>query len=200
MKNLLFTGATLLLMSLNLHAQSSKGDITLAPQIGVNIATYFTSDADYNSRTNVAAGVIGEYYFSDRWSLRSGFLFDPMGAEDSGNNTDKLNYLSIPIHANWHFGKNRNWYLNFGPQVSFLLSAETEFSNGETLDIKEFISGTDIGLGLGIGYKFDISDNFQLSIDYQEFLGFINIDETGIFPFNLSNSRGSFNVGAVFKI
>ncbi len=199
MKNLFIFPFFAFLVFFNLNAQSTKGDITLAPQIGLNFSTY-TSDASYDLRTSFAGGVIGEYYFSDRWSLRSGLLFDPMGAEDDFNNTDKLNYLSLPLQANWHFGKNRNWFLNFGPYAAFLLSANSELSDGQEIDVKDFVSKMDIGFGVGIGYKFDVSENLQLSIDYQGYGGFINIDDSDSLPFDITNSRSSFNVGAIFKI
>ena len=181
------------------HAQSDKGDITLEPRIGVNFANYF-SEAGYGNRTSFAGGAVFEYYFSDRWSFRSGLLFDPMGAEDDFDNVDKLNYLTLPLNANWHFGKKRNWYLNFGPAVAFLLGAETELADNGTIDIKDLVPSTDFGLAFGIGYKFDISENIQLVIDYQEYLGLINLDEAGNLPYDIRNSRGAFNVGVVIGL
>lgn len=199
MKNLFIVPLFAFFAFFNLNAQSTKGDITLAPQIGLNLSTY-TSDATYDLRISLAGGVIGEYYFSDRWSLRSGLLYDAMGAEDDFDNIDKLNYLNIPLQANWHFGKNRNWFLNFGPYAAFLLSAKSELSDGEEIDIKDFVSKMDIGLGIGIGYKFDLSENLQLSIDYQGYGGFINVDDSESLPFDITNSRSAFNIGAIFKI
>ncbi|MGB1288154.1 MAG: hypothetical protein ACPG7F_16575, partial [Aggregatilineales bacterium] len=38
-----------------------------------------------------------------------------------------------PIHANWHFGSNRNWYLNFGPTLGVLLDSKYEV-DGESYD------------------------------------------------------------------
>jgi len=189
--------ATLSIVTIN--AQSDKGDFTIAPQIGLNLSTFAPSDTDfsYNSRTSFAGGAITEYYFNDRWSLRSGLLFDPMGAEDGAGNIDKLNYLTLPINANWHFGKNRNWYLNFGPAIGFLLNAETELGEGGTIDISEVVPGTDVGLMFGIGYKFDINEKVQLFIDFQGYGGFIDIDESDVLPFQIRNSRSAFNVGVV---
>ena len=186
----------------SVNAQNEKGDFTLAPQVGVNFSTYATdaNGVSYDIRTSFTAGLVGEYYFSDRWSLRTGLLYDAKGAEDSFGNTDKINYLSIPINANWHFGKNRNWYLNFGPALSFVLNAETDMSDGTTIDIKDAVKGTDIGLALGIGYKFNVSENVQLSLDYQGLGGFTDIAEDGILPFSIRNSRSSFNVGVVFQL
>jgi len=199
MKNLAILTTLVLISLTNLYAQSDKGDFTLEPRIGVNFSTY-VSDADYSSRTSFTGGAIVEYYFSDRWSIRSGLLFDPMGAEDDFDNTDKLNYLTLPFNANWHFGKKRNWFLNFGFGVALLLNAEGDLADGSTVDFKDFVPGTDFGFMFGIGYKFDISEKVQLVIDYQGYAGFINLDETDNLPFNITNARDSFNVGAVITL
>ncbi len=183
-----------------INAQSDKGDLTIAPQIGLNLSTYYTSEVDFNVKTSFAAGAIVEYYFSDRWSLRSGLLYDPMGAEDDLGNIDKLNYLTLPVNANWHFGSNRNWYLNFGLGAAFLLNAEGELADGTTVDITDAIPGLDIGLMLGIGYKFDIGENLQLVLDYQGYGGFVNLDESDSLPFSITNSRSAFNAGLIFTL
>lgn len=201
MKKLLLIGFSILGLTA-IHAQNNAGDFTLAPQIGVAFSTYAPSDRNYSydARTSASAGAILEYYLNDRWSLRSGLLYDAMGAQDGYDNIDKLNYLAIPLNANWHFGKNRNWYLNFGPSLAFLMSAESELSNGSTIDIDNYIKGMDIGIGLGIGYKFDIDDNFQLFVDYQGYGGFVDVAEDGILPYGIRNSRSSFNFGGIFKL
>ncbi|GGK32570.1 hypothetical protein GCM10007962_28640 [Yeosuana aromativorans] len=196
----LFLTAFAVFVFVVVNAQSDNGDFTLAPQVGVNFSTYSSSDASYDARTSFAGGIVGEYYLSDRWSLRSGLLYDSMGAKDSYDNIDKLNYLTIPLNANWHFGKTRNWYLNFGPAVAIILSAKSDLSGGQTIDVKDYVSGTDIGIALGIGYKFDINDNFQLCIDYQGYGGIINIDNSNNLPYDIRNSRSSFNIGGIFKL
>jgi hypothetical protein len=68
------------------------------------------------------------------------------------------------------------------------------------LDIKDFVTSFDIGLGVGIGYKFDITENFQLYIDYQGYGGFIDLDDANNIPFSITNSRSSFNIGGVFSL
>ncbi len=203
MKKIILSTLLITMFSLcTVNSQSDKGDFTLAPQIGINLATYYagSSDVTFNNRNSFSAGIVSEYYFNNRWSLRSGLLYDPMGAKDGFDNVDKLNYLTVPLNANWHFGSNRNWYLNFGLGLSFLLSAEGELSDGTTFDIKDNVPGTDFGLMIGIGYKFDISDNFQLYIDYQGYGGFTNLDEGNNLPFDVRNSRSAFNIGGVFKL
>ena len=204
MKKLVLMLALGLIASYATLAQSDKNDFTLAPQIGYNNSTYAVNDNNFsfNSRSAFTAGLIAEYYFSDRWSIRSGLIYDPKGSEDIGKNVDKLNYITIPVNGNWHFGSTRKWYLNFGPTVSLLTNAESELSSGTTVDIKKVVNDLDIGLALGIGYKFTISESFQLYIDYQSVGGFTSVvDKNELnLPYTLRNSRSAFNIGGVFKL
>ncbi|TNJ42173.1 PorT family protein [Tamlana fucoidanivorans] len=199
MKKVIFI-AILVLGGCTLHAQSDSGDFTLAPQIGLNLSNYTSSENLNNKiRTAFNIGAIGEYYFNDRWSLRFGLLYDSKGTKVtfSGEDyIDKLNYLAIPLHMNWHFGSNRNWFLNFGPTFGVLLSAKADLPGGE-IDIKDQIkSSFDAGLGLGIGYKFDVADSTQMYIQYQGYSGFISLLDT---DFNVFNTTSAFNVGVIFQ-
>ncbi len=56
---------------------------------------------------------------------------------------------------------------------------------------------TDIGLALGIGYKFQISENTRLFFEFDGQSGFnsINKENNGE---NITNSRSSINFGALF--
>jgi len=182
-------------------AQSSDGDFTIAPQIGLNLSNYSSSeDLSNKIRTAFNAGVIAEYYFSDRWSLRSGLIYDSKGTklEDSGfEYVEKLNYIALPLHANWHFGSKRNWFLNFGPTLGFLTSAKADTPDGE-IDVKDGLESTfDVGLGVGIGYKFDIAEDTELYIQYQGYNGFINLIDG---PVNLFNATSALNVGVIFDL
>ncbi|WP_027137516.1 porin family protein [Gaetbulibacter saemankumensis] len=201
MKKLLFFTAIAALTFTGVRAQSDKGDFTIAPQIGLNLSNYTSSeDLSNKVRTAFNAGVIVEYYFNDRWSLRSGLLYDSKGTkitQDGDDYVEKLNYISLPVNANWHFGRNRNWFLNFGPNLNFLASAKADYL-GEEFDFKDDLDSTfDIGLNIGIGYKFVISDNTELYIQYQGYGGFISIIDT---DFTLLNSTSAINLGLVFEL
>ncbi len=131
--------------------------------------------------------------------MRSGLVYDSKGTklEFAGEEyIDKLNYIAVPLHANWHFGKERNWFLNFGPTLGFLVSAKGDTPGGE-IDIKDEVANFDMGLGLGIGYKFEISDNTQFFIQYQGYGGFINIIDADI---TLVNATSALNIGTIFKL
>lgn len=188
--NLLIVG--LMFTSSVFFAQSREaGTIEIIPFIGYsssNIAGDYTEDFDARSAFNF--GAIGDYYFSERWSFRSGLAYNSMGASFYGADF-KLDYLNIPLNANWHFGGTRKWNLNFGLTPGFLMNAEVE---GE--DFKDYIESFQLALSFGIGYKIEISDAFSILVDYQALAGMTNINSEGS-DTNL-NYGSSFNAGAVF--
>lgn len=176
------------------NAQSrEKGTIELTPQIGyANSNFYGDSDIFADPLTSVTYGVGADYFFNDRWSLRSGLIMQTMGAVDDFDQELKLQFLTIPVNANWHFGSTRKWNLNFGPSIGFLTSAKLESE-----DVKDKINSTEIGLNVGIGYKIQVSSKFSILIDYQNVSGL-----NKAFKENSSakNAFGGFNVGAVLAL
>ncbi len=76
------------------------------------------------------------------------------GAEDEGDELS-LNDITTLVNANWHFGAKRRWYLNLGPYVGFLTSADVNDT-----DAKNQLKDTDIGVNTGIGVKIKITLRF----------------------------------------
>ncbi|MEN9335704.1 MAG: hypothetical protein RLZZ500_691 [Bacteroidota bacterium] len=183
----------LLLSGIAVNAQRrTSGDVELIPYIGYATSTYSgndTNNLDYRNSTDF--GVLGDYYFNDRWSLRSGLQFQSMGAENQYFK-DKLSYLSIPFNANWHFGSTRKWNLNFGLTPSFILSAE---ENGQ--DVSAAVNSFQMGLTYGIGYKIEVSKKFSILVDWQGFSGMSDVTKRSG---NLVNVHSAFNLGGVFKL
>ncbi len=175
------------------NAQSrEKGTIEIIPQIGYTSANYYggESGAGNSAISSVSFGIGGDYYFTDRWSLRSGLMYQTMGTEFSGYK-DELKYVTLPLNANWHFGSTRKWNLNFGPSIGFLTSAK---SNG--VDIKDQANTTQLGINVGIGYKIEVSEKFSILFDYQSMSGLSKVAK----DFSFKNNSGSFNLGAVLKL
>lgn len=207
MKKIIFT--LLAMAGISAANAQSKGSIEFGLGTGLNLSTISSSDFYGNPDTNVSFNFNGsaEYYFSDRWGIKAMLMYDRKGW-DNGYITDletgqafetdiNMNYLTIPVMANWHFGAKRNWYLNFGGYVGFLMSAkDTEFE----ADLKDGYNTTDAGLALGIGVKIPVNNFIKIFIEYQEQAGFIDIfkDSNGIDP--ILNSRSAFNVGVNFML
>jgi Outer membrane protein beta-barrel domain len=184
-----------------------KNSLELGLHVGYNLATVSTSNqtnSDYRNGFNVTA--VGDYFFSDRWSIKAKIGYDQKGWDtgyltnlDNGQSftTDyRINYLTIPVMANWHFGKKRNWYLNFGPYFGILLNAsETRFNT----DLKNFIHKRDIGIDLGIGVKLPVANKIKvlLELDGQSGLTDLFKQNQG---YQIRSNRSSFNAGLLFDL
>lgn len=190
-----FLGTLVFVSAVMFSQQRSKGDIELTPKIGYSSSNYYGEEnLNNNSKSDFTFGLESDYFFNDRWSLHSGLLYQSMGSEVVNGYEENLNYLTIPINANWHFGSTRKWYLNFGPSIGFLMSAKDSEGN----DFKDKANSTQIGLNYGIGYKIFINDKFSLSIDYQGMTGLSDVPKDS--DFTIKNAYSSFNIGGVIKL
>lgn len=205
----IFTTLLILFGIYSATSAQTRNTVEFGVNVGYNAASVAYSgngqNSDYTSGFN--AGVSAEYYFSEAWSIKGKLIYDQKGWGNGyldygdGNYVDginfHLNYLTIPVTANWHFGRTRNWYLNFGPYVGVLLNT-TESSNSG-VDIKQVFNTTDVGLDLGIGVKFPVAHNVKLFIEADGQGGITNIfkDSGGE---TVQNVRSSINVGISFAV
>lgn len=197
MKKILLASA-MLFSAYGFSQLREKGTIEVTPLIGYASST-FTGDNVENAKTlsSINFGVNADYYFNNRWGIRSGVLLQNMGAAGDGGKLE-LQYVTIPVNANWHFGSTRKWNLNFGPSIGFLTKAETVLNGGATFDAKDAIESTQIGFNVGIGYKIEVSEKFSILVEYQGMGGLSNISTDS--NEKIRNSHGTFNVGAVLKL
>ena len=171
--------------------EREKGTIEIIPHVGFTISDFSGSDAsDNGALSSLNFGVGADYYLNNRWSIRSGINYQTMGS-DVDDEILGLSYLTIPLNANWHFGKTRKWNLNFGPSVGFLTYAK----HGD-LDVKDAFNSVQVGLNVGIGYKFELTKKLSLLVDYQGMAGLTDAAK----DLNLRNNYGSLNAGLVFKL
>jgi opacity protein-like surface antigen len=187
-------------------AQQKKGDVELGFNTGLNSSTVSNGNLTNSSyRIGFNFGVAADLYFSNRWSIKGKLIYDQKGWNDgylvqkngvATSSNYHLNYLTVPVMANWHFGRTRNWYLNFGPYVGFLTDAkETAFNN----DLKPFFSSTDFGIALGIGVKIPLSDKVKLNLEYEGQGGISDLSKESSGS-SIRNTRGSLNVGFNFML
>ena len=203
MKKILTTLIVVLAFYSLSHAQE-KGNVEFGVNIGFNDSYVTDGSSGYNSSAVVGfnAGVSADYYFSDRWSLKVKAIYDQKGwgegylADDNGNEIDgfnfKVNYITVPVTASWHFARSRNWYLDFGPYIGFLTSA-----HADGYDVKNSFNSVDGGIALGIGVKFPISDKAKFFIEYNGQGSVSNVGDSGDGS-NLQDIRESINVGINF--
>ncbi|RYZ98188.1 MAG: PorT family protein [Sphingobacteriaceae bacterium] len=181
-----------------------KGTNEISANIGYNASTV-TAGSQTNSdyRQGFNAGISLDHYFSASWSIKGRLIYDQkgwdrgyIGFEDGSSTiTDyKLDYLTVPVLANWHFGRTKNWYLQFGPYVGFLLSAKGSAGIG---DLKPYMASTDIGFDLGIGVRFPVSDKTKLFIELNGQGGGSDVFKNNSGS-TVRNSVSSVNIGFAF--
>ena len=171
--------------------QREKGTVEIIPHFGFTISDFSGSDAaDNGAVSSLKFGVGADYYLNNRWSIRTGLNYETMGS-DVDDTITGLSYVTIPLNANWHFGKTRKWNLNFGPSVGFLTFAESG-----NVDVKDAFNKVQIGFNAGIGYKFELTKKLNLLVDYQSMAGLTDASK----DFSIKNNYGSLNVGLVFKL
>ena len=173
MKKIILVALVAFGISLNLSAQK-KGDVEFGVGLGFNSSAVSDEYNSYDSSTGLNVAGSLDYYFSSVWSLKVKMIYDQKGWDndeilnlDDGQYypTDyNLDYLTIPVMANWHFGNHKEWYLNFGPYFGFLMSAkDTQFDS----DVKKFFNTNDFGLAAGIGVKIPISNKLKFFAVFQ---------------------------------
>jgi len=205
MKKMLVACMLLLGMSSAVWAQKS-GDVEFGVNLGFNKSTVADNKTTSDAGTGFNIGGSVDYYFSNRWSLKGKLIYDQKGWDNdyiedyyTGNvypTNFNVNYLTVPVMANWHFGRTRNWYLNFGPYIGFLLSAkDTHFG----ADVSSAFNATDFGLALGIGVKIPVSDKIKIFMEFDGQGGSTDIFKDNPYS-NVTNSRSSFNVGINFLL
>jgi opacity protein-like surface antigen len=206
----------LILLSCNTFVSAQKkGTVEFGANVGLNRSLVSNTTGSTDPLMGLNAALSADYYFSDRWSIKGKLIYDQKGWANGFIKFDTLNgqnpydpsfyqvittdfnfdYITIPVMANWHFGKKRNWYLNFGPYVGFLVSAK---DSKLKYNFKEEFQKTDFGLELGIGVKIPVSDKLKIYFEYEEQTGFTDIYVINNTGSAVTNSRGSLNVGLNF--
>lgn len=200
-KKIVISFALIIGLNLSTNAQD-KGDVELGGQIGLNVSNVTNGQDNATSKVSFNVGAFADFYINDRWSIKPKVIYDRKGWADGyigsiSNKTNyKVNYITVPVTANYHFGGTRRWYFNFGGYVGVLASAEdSEYG----VDVKEFFKSTDFGLALGIGHKFPIADNVNLFIEYEAQTGLIDIAEENSGD-AIRNGRSALNAGLVFLL
>lgn len=178
-----------LLLSVCANAQNAVGSWSVQPKVGINLAT-LTNDDDAKTRVGLVAGAELAYQATPLISISAGALYSQQGAEGKislqeaeGRMNDikeviKMDYVTIPILANFHVAKGLAFKL--GIQPGFRVNDKVEVSvNGVTAEVglkKAFrelglnadVNSYDFAIPLGVSYEFshvvlDARYNFSLT-------------------------------------
>ena len=173
---------TILLIAVVLAAGVVSGQktFTFGPKVGINIADLYASYAEKNrdlngTKTSLIVGAFAEYRALKWLAVSADVLYSRQGSTDKATWTERgpgggfvteseefsyrLNYLNIPILANFYVTKGLA--LKAGIQPGFLIGSKLRVRSTdgpwETADLKDenLFRTTDIAIPVGLSYTLD---------------------------------------------
>lgn len=183
MKKLLLISFVVVVLAATAQAQD------FGVQVGANFANVSGDDTfdQTDSKFNFTFGVFGEFKMADKFGIQPELIFSGQGfkykADDGNGNTiefkQKMSYVNVPVLGNYYLSDN--FYLQGGPYLGFLTSAEVNVSGTLGLssqfglgdgDNKDAYKSTDFGAMVGLGMT---SGRIILGLRYQ--LGLANVSD-----------------------
>jgi len=146
--------AIMMMATAGAFAQHAVGSFTLQPRIGVNIANVTDFD-EADPRIGLAAGAELEYQVADWLSLAGGAMYSMQGFKVDvfgSDATAKLDYLNIPIVANFYILKGLA--LKAGIQPGFKLSAKASSNDKDIELLDDEVKGFDLSIPVGLSYEY----------------------------------------------
>ena len=153
----LFLAVVAMMVSATTFAQNEVGQLTIQPKVGVNIANITDAD-DADPRIGLAAGAEFEYGITDNIGLSAGVLYSMQGAkttEDGADCTLKLDYLNVPILANFYVAKG--FAVKLGVQPGFKLSSKAKFKGSggsKEVEVEDGVKSVDLSIPVGLSYQY----------------------------------------------
>ncbi|MBF4494541.1 PorT family protein [Flavobacterium sp. MR2016-29] len=204
----------ILFLGVTVMAQTEK--IKLGVKAGLNLAnlTFDESELDSSSKTGFTAGLMVEIPVAKNFSIQPELLYSQQGTKISFSDQEvtnsnykskiDLNYLNIPVMLKYYVLKGLS--LQAGPQIGILLKANNEYrdnflgyENYENLDLKEYSTGIDTSVNLGLGYQ--IKDKFYTDLRYN--ISYSNVfkesDVNYVINRDMKNRVFQITIGYFFK-
>lgn len=155
--------AVVMLASVASYAQQAVGTFTLQPKIGMNVASLTKYDGA-DPRIGLAAGVEAEYQATDIFSISAGVIYSMQGnkydynvlGKNAATQTNKLDYINIPILANVYVVKGLA--VKVGVQPAFKVNEEVKMSSELGSDSKEVDSAESFDFSIPVGLSYEYSN------------------------------------------
>jgi hypothetical protein len=160
-----------------LAAVSQAQNTSFGLKGGVNLASIKIKDGtgvSYDNKTAWHAGALAHIHVSEHFAVQPEVVYSAQGGQYRAATDYKasFDYLNVPILAQYMF--NGGFRLETGPQVGFLLKAETQSGENPPLDVKDQVEGIDYSWVLGASYL--IGKGFGVDARYNQ--GLHNVSKT----------------------
>ncbi|CAD0218498.1 PorT family protein [Chryseobacterium sp. D764] len=177
---------------------TSSSKIKFGLKAGLNVSSL--SNMDMKSKAGFYGGFFVNIPVAKDFAIQPEVLYSAVGAKEKGGRNSKLNleYISVPVM--FQYKALPNFYVEAGPQFSFLMRAEQKDDVG-SLQLKNATKGFDFGIGLGAGYN--ITKNIGVNVRYTAGLSdIVNAKQQRyLYGYGRSGSvrNGVFQVGVNYK-
>lgn len=214
LKLLLFNlfALTLLLLSVNLFAQTFKWELGMEGGAGIRTLRIDPKYPSLEAKTGISytAGIAGQYNLSDMWSVKLGTAYERKGADIKRTDIPtqgkvNIDYISMPLLLKAKFGNKIKFFANAGPYLSILLSSKNKldaYSNVPEIvtNTDSTTESTDFGISAGIGVEIPVGQCGAFTIEVRDNFGLKNIsksNETNAPEIKLNTAN--LMIGYVFK-
>ena len=198
-----------------LGAAIAMSSLTFAQQFGIkggmNVASISKDGtlSDTSSKIGFNAGVFMNAPLAENFSIQPEVLYNDLGSKitygqnDNNSYSTNLGYISVPVM--FQYNATPEFYLEAGPQFSFLVNAKNKLKDGNnnilvndwTKLAKDNLNTFDFGLGLGAGYYF--TPQFGLTARYVAGMTKIGKDDNVYGQPYKDSKNNVFQVGLAYK-
>jgi hypothetical protein len=151
MKNTL---SILLLAGLTICTITTDAQLVAGFKGGINYSGF--SNEDGGRRISGHGGIFIHTAFNKKWHLQPELLYSSEGqryivtqGEENTERTVSVNFASLPLM--FEYFVTRNYFIEAGPQLSFITSVMDKIPGNEKLNIKRSFANTQFGFNMGMG-------------------------------------------------
>lgn len=178
-----------------------NAQFSIGPRAGVNIsmAKFSTSDAKVDPIVpGFYGGAFANYQFAKDFAAQLEFFYSGEGTKYKITGsptvyTVNLGYFNVPLLV--QFKTKGGFYLETGPQMGFLLSANETYS-GTSKSVKDNINSNKFSWCFGLGYQFAK----KLGIDLRYADGFSNVNKVSIDAGTIKDNVLSLGLSYAFHV
>lgn len=197
-----------------LGAAIAMSSLTFAQQFGVkggmNVSSISKDGglSDTSSKIGFNAGVFMNAPLAENFSIQPEVLYNDLGSKvtygsnDQNSYSTNLGYIAVPVM--FQYNATPEFYLEAGPQFSFLVNANSKLKDGNNSAVtdwsqtaKDNLNIFDFGAGIGAGYYF--TPQLALTARYVAGVTKIGKDDNIIGKAYSDSKNNNFQVGLAYK-
>jgi hypothetical protein len=183
-------------------ATANAQNFRLGISAGIDAARASFSGASggpVNYKTDIAGGIVAEAVISPLFSVQLEGNYSTQGAaviHDDASTVGSYNftYITVPLLAKLNAHKGLSFLA--GPQVGFLIDAETQLSGSPDTDAKDMLESIDVYAVFGAEYRF--ANGVFVGTRYNT--GLTNIIKDKTTDQDIKNRYFSFRLGYSFAL